>query len=131
MARAKKHTRYGYPPNVWSRAAVELEAVLAAHARRRETVTYGELVRELTAITLQPHSYALPALLQEVDRRTFASEGVMLAAIVRHKGGDGMRGNRFFTTAEELGRDVVDRRAFWEAEVARVFDRYARTGRVD
>jgi hypothetical protein len=127
VARAKKDTRYGYPPDVWAAAVDEIEAVLAAHARKGETITYGDLVAELRTVALRPHDYALPALLVEVDRRTFAACGFMLAAIVRHKGGDGMRGNRFFVTAAKLGRDVGDRRAFWEAEVARVFERYAPT----
>lgn len=129
MPSAKKDTRYGYPADVWAAAVDEIEAVLAEHARSRETVTYGDLVRELRAIALRPHDYALPALLAEVDRRTSAARGVMLAAIVRHKGGDGMRGNRFFVTAADLGRDVGDRRVFWEAEVERVFERYAASPR--
>lgn len=127
MARAKKDTRDGYPPSVWAAAVDEIEAVLAVHAGRRETVTYGDLVSELRTVSLRPHSYALPTLLVEVDTRTFSGCGVMLAAIVRHKGGDGMRGNRFFVTAEKLGHQVGDRRAFWEAEVERVFARYAPT----
>jgi hypothetical protein len=127
VARATKDTRYGYPPEVWAAAVDEIEAVLAAQARRRETVTYGDLAGELRTVALRPHDYALPAMLVEVDRRTFAECGVMLAAIVHHKGGDGMRGNRFFVTAAKLGREVGDRRAFWQAEVERVFERYAPT----
>ena len=95
-------------------------------ARRRRTITYGELTRELTAVRLHPHHPALPYLLDEVDRASDASDGVMLAAIVRHAAGDHMRGRRFFRTARELGREVGDdEHAFWAAEVERVFERYA------
>jgi hypothetical protein len=121
----ERETRYGLSPEAWDAAVDEVERVLLAHARRGETPTYGELVRELTTVRLHPHSRTLPALLAEVDERTWERDGVMLAAIVRHKQGDRMRGNRFFVTAEALGRDVgEDRRAFWEAEVGSVFARY-------
>lgn len=109
-----------------SAAVDEVERILLAHASRRETLTYGHLVAELTTLRLHPHSPVVPSLLQEVDERTWVRDGVMLGAIVHHKGGDEMRGNRFFTTAEALGREVgEERHAFWAAEVERVFERYA------
>jgi hypothetical protein len=117
----------------WTAAVDEAELVLLAHARRGETVTYVEFMRELTCVRVRhPHSPVLPALLTEVDERTWARDGVMLGAIVHHAGGDHMRGNRFFETATRLGREVGDRRAFWEAEVAAVHVRYrAGTGGPD
>jgi hypothetical protein len=119
-----RRPRFGPSEAEWAAAVDDVERVLLDHARRGETLTYGDLVAALTAVRLHPHARALPALLTEVDERTWARDAVMLGAIVHHKGGDGMRGNRFFVTAEALGRDVGDRHAFWEAEVRRVLERY-------
>lgn len=125
----RPNTRFRYSESEWAAAVDDVERVLLEHARRGETLTYGDLVAALTTVRLHPHSPVLPALLTEVDERTWARDGVMLGAIVHHKEGDHMRGNRFFLTAEALGRDVGDRHAFWEAEVEQVFERYGRERR--
>jgi hypothetical protein len=125
MSAADGSGRLGLTEAEWAAAVEEAERVLLRHARRAETLTYVEFMRELTCVHVRhPHSPMLPALLTEVDERTWARDGVMLGAIVHHAGGDHMRGNRFFETAERLGRTVGDRRTFWEAEVDGVFARY-------
>ncbi len=119
-------TRFGYPPDVWDQAVGQIRDTLEARARERRTITYGDLVRELTALRLHPHHPALPELLDAVDRASDAADGVMLAAIVRHARGDHMRGRRFFRTAAALGRDVgEDPHAFWVSEVEQVFAHYS------
>ena len=118
-------TRWGIAPDDWNAAVVEIRAILVARARARETITYSDLCAEVTAVHLWPRNPALFKMLEQIDVCSDASDGVMLAAIVRHKGGDRMRGNLFFRTAERLGRDVSDRRAFYDSEVERVFEHYA------
>ena len=48
---------------------------------------------------------------------------VVLASLVTRKD-TGMPGEGYFRHAASIGRDVRDRRAFWQAEAARVYAAY-------
>ena len=64
-------------------------------------------------------------LLGEVDTEADARLGCMVASLVV-RADTGMPGDGYFAFASrELGRPIGDRRAFWQAEVARVWDAYA------
>ena len=121
-----RKTRWGIGPDEWEAAVAEITAILLERARARETITYSDLVDRVTAVHLWPRNPALFKMLEQIDVASDASDGIMLASLVHHKGGDRMRGNLFFRTAERLGRDVSDRRAAYDAEIARVFERYGK-----
>ena len=71
---------------------------------------------------------ALMDLLGEVDAETDARRGIMIASLVV-RADSGMPGEGYFVfAAEELGRPIEDRRAFWEREVERVWAAYAPLG---
>ena len=82
---------------------------LLAAARERRTVTYDELRSDGLAVTLR----ALSVESDDHDR------GLLTALVVRAD--TGLPGNGFFRLAAERGRDVTDRRAAWEAELATVY----------
>ncbi len=109
----------------WEIAKHEVKTVLAERARSRRTISYSELCAEVGSLELEPRSWALTRLLNEVCSEEDASRGTMLASLVTHKGGDGLPGRGYFAHAERLGRDIPDPRAFWEVEVERVFSAWA------
>jgi hypothetical protein len=120
---------WGFTPQEWDAMRADLEYLLADVAARRSTVTYGEIARRVFGGRASARSGALMDLLGEVDEEADARLGVMVASLVV-RADTGMPGEGYFAfAADELGRPVGDRRAFWEAEVADVWDAYARTGR--
>ena len=102
-----------------------MKRVLAEAARARSTVTYGEIARRVFGGRVTPRSGALMDMLGEVDSGSDEENSVMIASLVV-RADTGMPGEGYFYfAAEELGRPVGDRRAFWEREVARVWDAFA------
>jgi len=115
---------WGFTPQEWADARAALEALLAEVGRSRGTVTYGEIARRVFGGRVSARSGALMDLLGEVDGETDARLGVMVASLVV-RADSGMPGDGYFAfAAEELGRPIGDRRAFWDAEVRRVWDAY-------
>ncbi|MBC7266022.1 MAG: hypothetical protein H5T75_03470 [Coriobacteriia bacterium] len=120
----KAATRYGFTNEAWEAALAQAREHLVELARRRETTTYSGLCQAVSAIDLKPYSFAMMAFLNEVCSRADAERGVMLASLVTRKD-TGLPGEGYFAFAETLGRDAHDRRAFWEAEVERVYAAFA------
>jgi len=83
-----------------------LEARLAALAAAGETITYGELAREL-GLRMGELTMALEALM-EID----ANAGSSLRAALLSARGTTLPARGFFDKAAELGFDVTDRGAF-------------------
>lgn len=117
--------RWGFSAAEWEYARNELFAMLSEAAARRSTVTYGEVARRALSGRVSPRSIAVMELLGEVDRQTQADSGLAVASLVV-RADTGMPGDGYFVfTAEELGRMIDDRVAFWNAEVERVWAAYA------
>jgi hypothetical protein len=116
--------RWGMEPQQWDEAAARLEALLLDAASRRSTVTYGEAARVAFEGRFSARSGALMDLLGDVDSRLDEERGVMIAALVV-RADTGRPGEGFFAFArDDLGRDVADREAMWQAEAQRVWDVY-------
>jgi hypothetical protein len=118
-------TKYGFPIEAWEAAKAQANALIEERARSRSTVTYAELCREVTAITLKPRSWAIMRFLNEICTEADARYGIMLATLVV-RADTGLPGNGYFRHAERLGRDVTDREAYWRNEAERVYAAYAR-----
>jgi hypothetical protein len=117
--------RWGFSDEEWADARRAFEALLAEVGRAHSTVTYGEVARRVFGGRVSARSGALMDLLGEVDAEADARLGVMVASLVV-RADSGIPGDGYFAfAAEELGRPIADRRAFWEAEVSRVWDAYA------
>jgi len=116
---------WGFSDAEWADARRALEALLAEVGRARSTVTYGEIARRVFGGRVSARSGALMDLLGEVDTEADARLGVMVASLVV-RADSGIPGDGYFAfAAEELGRPIDDRRAFWDAEVERVWEAYA------
>jgi hypothetical protein len=116
---------WGFLPEEWTAARSEMSRVLAEVAGVRSTVTYGEMARRAFDGRVSARSGALMDMLGEVDSDASAELGIMIASLVV-RADSGIPGDGYFVfAAEELGRPLGDRRAFWEHEVERVWDAYA------
>lgn len=117
--------RWGFSASEWQRARRDLERMLAEAGQARSTVTYGEVARRAMSGRVSARSAALVALLGEVDREADEQLGCMVASLVV-RADTGMPGDGYFDfAAQQLGRPVANPRAFWAAEVQRVWDAYA------
>lgn len=117
--------RWGFSESEWADARRALEVLLAEAGRARSTVTYGEAARRATGGRVSARSSALMDLLGEVDTEADARLGVMVASLVV-RADTGMPGDGYFDFAAwQLGRPIKDPRAFWSAEVERVWDAYS------
>ena len=120
--------RWGFSADEWSARRGALKRLLAETAAARSTVTYGEVARRVFDGRVSARSSALMSLLGEVDTASEAESGIMIASLVV-RADTGIPGDGYFVfAAEQLGLPGLDdRRAFWEHEVARVWDAYAQS----
>jgi hypothetical protein len=117
--------RWGFSAVEWESARNELYTMLMEAAAQRSTVTYGEVANRALSGRVSPRSVALMELLGEVDRETQTRLGFTLASLVV-RSDTGMPGDGYFVfSAQELGKMIDDRAAFWSSEVERVWAEYA------
>lgn len=112
--------KFGYERRDWNAAKAEIVRILGDRVRGgRGPITYGELASKVKSISLEPHQYAMFAILGEVsDDEDSIGRGMLSAYVVTAE--TGIPGAGFFELAEKLGRHVDDRLAFWVEEIRRV-----------
>ncbi|MDD9812170.1 MAG: hypothetical protein OXU71_10775 [Gammaproteobacteria bacterium] len=113
---------HGYEPEDWQKAKAQATAHLVSVAKRQDWETYGELVKEIDAISFAPNDFALAALLGQISREEYYAGRGMLTAIVVHKYGDKMPGKGFYKLARYLGLDISDKEALWVSETKKVWN---------
>ena len=118
-------TRYGFPVDAWEAGKQQANAFIQQRARERGTLTYAQLCREVTAITLKPRSWAIMGFLNEICTEADAQYGIMLATLVVRADTE-LPGDGYFRHAERLGRDISDREAYWHSEAERVWAAFAK-----
>jgi hypothetical protein len=112
--------RFGFTDTEWKCAKKEALRILSTTAAKRGMIPYGDLAREVTSIRFEPHQSSLWWLIGEISEDEDKAGHGMLSVIVVHKHGDMEPGTGFFELAENLGRDVTDRTAFWVSELHQV-----------
>lgn len=101
---------YGRTDLEWTQLLRAAEVFLIATARERGMTDYTELNRELIAATGLPgfnydqesERAAVGRLLGEVSRQSYEEDGIMLSALVTHKGSNN-EGAGFYKLAADLG----------------------------
>lgn len=90
-------------PNEWDRAVELGRLVTITRARRRDTITYGEIKWAIfdELKMLVGHSM-FPTLMEAVNR---TSDGVLLSSIIVHQD-DGTPGEGFLPYARQMGFDL-------------------------
>ena len=122
---ASARMRFGFTPSEWDEALAEMQRALGEVAEARATITYGELVARVAPGRLSARSAGLGVLLGEICAVEDAERGIMLGSVVV-RADSGIPGKGYFRHAAELGRNVYEPSVFWQAEVERVWDSYAR-----
>jgi hypothetical protein len=130
MTAASPSTIYNYAPQIWDAARQQCTRVLIQRARARDTITYGELTREITEIHFHPHDSAFHAMLYEISVMEDRDGRGLLSALVIHAPdateGANRPGDGFWGCASDCGRNISNRERCWIEEVTRVFDEQAR-----
>ena len=86
--------------------------------RLGRTITYSELAKQILSIKVEPHSYAMNALLDETSKEEDAARRSILTALVVRKE-DGVPAEGFWESARDIGRQWTDKDAMWASEVSR------------
>jgi molybdopterin synthase catalytic subunit len=113
-------TIYGFPASAWQQAKSQMTELLVKRAKVRGMIPYSELVEQVQALHLDPHSYALSAMLGEIAAAEDEAGRGLLTVIVVHKHGDMQPGPGFFDIAKERGRDTSDLLKCWIDELRKV-----------
>jgi hypothetical protein len=111
---------FGPPDAQWETAAGEMREILTECARRRCTITYGDLARSIGAARLEPRSQRFAALLGAACTFEDSEGRPMIGSLVVRKD-TGISGAGYFRVARDLKHDVDDERAFWQTEVEKVY----------
>ena len=118
-------TYFGYTNEQWKQAQEQVREALIQQARHQSTITYSDLCRQVTAIQISPHDYALPHLLGAVSRQEHAKGRGLITILVVYKNGEYEPGPGFYKLAEELGYDCADRLRFWSDHLKLVYGQWA------
>ena len=108
---------YGFSQRAWDIAKGQAKDAMIERAKVRGMITYSDLTRKITSIRLNPDSFALAELLREISTDENAAGRGMLTVVVVHKIGDMEPGNGFYELAGQLGKDTMDKTAFWISEL--------------
>jgi hypothetical protein len=119
--------RFGFTDVAWDQAKNEARRVLIEIARRQTTITYSDLVARISAITIDPHSYAIRTFLNEISTAEHNQGAGLLSVVVVYKHGDQMPGPGFFDLAKSLGYQFRDETEFWIQELQRVYRIWAKS----
>jgi hypothetical protein len=111
----------GYPIRKWNEAKREVREVLINRAKAGDIISYLELAVKVTAIKLEPQSFALRTMLREIAAEENAAGRGMLTAIVVYSSGDMEPGPGFFDLAGRLGKNTNDTLRCWIKELKRVY----------
>jgi hypothetical protein len=111
----------GYPIKKWNKAKREVRAVLIECAKTKDIISYIELTGQITAIQLEPQSFALRTMLREISAEENAAGRGMLTALVVYNSGDMQPGPGFFDLADKLGKNTDDILRCWIKELNRVY----------
>ena len=117
----------GYPVKKWNDDKREVKAVLIERAKDRDIIPYIELTHNITAIQLEPKSFALRTMLREIAAEENAAGRGMLTALVVYNSGDMQPGPGFFDLAGKLGKNTNDILQCWIKEVKRVHACWSRS----
>ena len=101
--------------------------ILVGVARRRATITYGELLHEVEGASPEVlgslRTELAPVLRAASVAADEAGHGLLTAVVVRES--SGLPGGGFFRLATERGRSGDDPHQLWSAELARVYSAYS------
>lgn len=117
----RTESTFGLSVEEWEEAKAQIVNTLRDRARDQRMVCYSDLAREVTTISLDPHSPQMNHLLGSVLQDEHEAGRPLITAIVTHKDGDKEPGPGFYEMARSLGYRFNEPFVFWATEVQRVF----------
>ena len=121
-------SRWGFSEDEWVRMTFELQGLLVEAARRRGTLTYGEIARRIFGGRALARSAALMTLVDDACHALDEGRGTVTASLVV-RGDTGVPGDGYFLWAEAAGYDISDRERFWREQAERVWDSWGDAAR--
>jgi len=110
---------FGFKLDVWEAAKCEAICVMLRAGRNGNYIFYSDLARQVTSISLEPHSFAMDRFLDEISKEEdMAGRGILTALVVLKE--QGIPGSGFWATAADIGRHTRNKLACWSNEFARV-----------
>lgn len=108
-----------------AQAKGEMREMLIEAARRRRTVTYGEVSLRVFGGLVPARSRYIMDLLGEIDEEEQLARGIIIASLVV-RADSGIPGAGYFTfLADRFGKDVSDPAEAWRKEAEKVWGAYA------
>ncbi|MGE5309138.1 MAG: hypothetical protein ACM3OC_08645 [Deltaproteobacteria bacterium] len=113
----------------WEKFKDELRSILRKTAERRGLISYPELAKLVTAVSLHVENpdelFVLAGALAEIsERENKAGRGIISAIVVRRPG-DELPAQEFFALAQSLGKRYRDKTIFWVEACRKVHDSWA------
>ena len=112
---------FGFTAELWEKGKREAICAIVRSGRKGDLIFYSDLSKQILCIAVEPHSYAMDSLLDQISMEEDAAGRGILTALVVLKD-EGIPADGFWASAAELGRDVTDRVACWSDEVKRVLE---------
>jgi hypothetical protein len=109
------------PTDAWEAAKREAICAMVRAGRDGDLIFYSDLSRQISSLRIEPHSYEMDRLLDQISKEEEADGRGILTALVVLKD-EGIPAPGFWVSAAELGRDVNDRIGCWAQEVKRVLE---------
>jgi hypothetical protein len=111
---------FGISAQIWNAAKEEAKAAMIERAKVGGTISYSDLVREISAVRFIARDTLLFHLLGEISMEENAAGRGMLSVVVVHKHGDMRPGPGFFVLGQVLGHDTKDLEKFWIDQLKKV-----------
>ena len=112
---------FGVKAETWEKAKLEATCAIVRAGRRGDLIFYSDLAKQISIITIQPHSHEMDLLLDQISKEEDAAgRGILTALVVLRN--EGIPGSGFWASAADLGREIKDKVTFWAEEVKRVIE---------
>jgi hypothetical protein len=112
---------FGFKAETWEKAKLEATCAIVRAGRRGDLIFSSDLAKQISTITIQPHSHEMDLLLDQISKEEDAAgRGILTALVVLRD--EGIPGSGFWASATDLGRKIKDKVTFWAEEVKRVIE---------
>jgi hypothetical protein len=105
----------------------EIRDLLIIQAKKKKTVSYGELCGKLSTTTLKPDDPLLHKILGELSEESHkAGRGLLSVVVTGHV--NNLPGDGFFSMADGMGYKIVNRKQFVKDQIDDVHRKYRDPG---
>ena len=121
----RERFKHGFDESAWEAGKKEARQIMYAVAKKRDFVSYSDLVAQISAVHMEAHDPRLAHFLGQIAREDDDQGLGLTTVVVVHKSGDKQPGPGFFEMAASQGRNVKDKIACWMKELNVVYDHWA------